>query len=207
VHDIADPDPRPWTDAHRGQEPVYVDHTSAATFCAWIGGYLPSLAQTLRSAQGDALKPSVGAMNDGTIACDGQPPTSSQLCGQIADMNLNVATNGLYPVGQVAADVGPFGDKDLFGEGFEGTRTFADFRDPRFCALVDGAPDYVTFETDQFSAVQFATLEQTALLGLDRGSPVEVIAPGNTDPSTDNYATTFRCAFDWAPGIGQPHDG
>ncbi len=214
THDISDPDPRPWTDPHRAQEPVYVDHTMAAAFCAWIGGYLPSLAQLARAAQGDAPKPGVGTMTDATIACDQTPDAGTQLCGQLASMDLTNPANALYPVGQVAVDVGPFGHHDLFGEGLEWTRTFADFEDPKFCALADGAPDYVSFAGDafspgvnQFSAVQFATLEKAALRQLDEGASSQLAIPGDADPSTANYTTTFRCAFDSLGGAGKPHDG
>ena len=203
-HDIADPNALPWDSGQRAGLPVYVDQPAAQGFCAWLGGgYLPSLAQILRAAQGDASEPSVSAMTAAAISCS-STGASSQICDQIAAMNLSDPANGLYEVGQIVTDVGPFGHRDLYGDGFEWTRTFADFTDSRFCALADGAPDYVTFQTNQFSAVQFATLEEATLAAAKKGEQAAPMMPGNADPATISYTIGFRCAFDSLVGAGIP---
>jgi len=203
THDIADPDPRPWTDVERAEQPVYVDHDAADTFCKWMGGHLPSLAQLLRATQGDAQKPGVGALTDAAIQCFLHPNPSSQVCGQIASMDLANPNNGLYPVGRVLEDTGPYYHRDLFGEGWEWTRTGADFTDPQFCSLADGAPDPVTFAGGtQVIDVQWATMVQAALVASkDGGTNPPQIWPGDVNPTTVGYQNIFRCAFDSVMGV------
>jgi formylglycine-generating enzyme required for sulfatase activity len=191
THDIADPNPLPWTDATRANEPVYVDHDTAQAFCVWLGGSLPTLAQLLRATQGDAVEPGVAAMTAAAIQCQEHPDPNSQICGQLASMDLTNPHNALYPVGQVAMDVGPFGHQDLYGEGFEWTNTFAYFTDSKFCSLASGAPDYGNFaEAPQFCALQWAALVDENLEGST--APLQ---PGNADPSASGYQYTLRCAF------------
>jgi formylglycine-generating enzyme required for sulfatase activity len=192
MHSIGDPDPRVWSDPGRSDDPVYVDHDTAQNFCVWLGGYLPSVAQILRASQGDAKVVSVAAMTAAAINCFQHPDPMSQICGQIASMALSNPSNGLYPVGQVALDVGPYGHHDLFGEGFSWTKSFDNFEDPTFCATTDGTLDPVNFgNSTQFSVIQWGTLEQAAFVG-NR----QTINPGAVDPTDVNYQFSFRCAFD-----------
>ena len=173
-----------------------MSHDVAETFCKWMGGYIPSLAQLLRATQGDGAKPGVAALTDAAIACFLHPDPTSQLCGQLAAMDLTNPANGLYPVGRVQADVGDAGVQDVHGEGYEWTRTVANFMDPNFCALSDGATDYVTFgDAGQFAVVQWATLESNALSYAGQGQQV-AMSPGDLDPSKVTYQLTVRCAFD-----------
>lgn len=201
-HDVADPNPLPWDDPHRAGEPAYLDYPTASAFCAWIGGYIPSLAQLLLAAQTDAPTPSVAAMTDAAIGCDGST-TSSQICQQISQMDLSNPNNGLYDVGKVTRDCGPYWHCDLFGDGSEWTRTFVNFTSTEFCSLPDGAPDFVTFGTAQYTTVQFAT-DVLAALREAQVSGSATMAPGTVDPSTVSYQRGFRCAFDSILGAGTP---
>jgi formylglycine-generating enzyme required for sulfatase activity len=192
THDVSDPNPLVWDDPSRANEPAYVDHGTAQTFCTWLGGYLPSMAQVLRASQGMTELPSVGAMTAAAVDCFMHPDRVSPTCAQIASMNLANPANGLYPVGQVALDVGPYGHHDLFGEGYSWTRSFVDFTSPKFCALMDGDPDYVTFaEEPQFAAPQWATLEQATF-----AEDLPTINPGDVAPTDVSYQFSFRCAID-----------
>ena len=195
VHDINDPDPRPWDDQTRGGEPVYVDHTQSETLCAWLGGRLPTLAELVRAAQGDGHVPGVAAMTAAAIMCAQSPSPGSQICGQIKQMDFFNGTNPrLYDVGQIAMDTGPFGQRDLFGSVVEWTGT--QFDQAKFCALADGAPDFETFPQQpmaggpQHVALGFATQVQATI----RDSSPYVGVPMAAD-GTVAYYLGFRCAF------------
>ena len=191
THDIADPNPLLWDDPSRASEPVYVDHDTAQSFCVWLGGHLPSIAQVQRASQGDMKVPSVPAMTAAAINCFEHPDPNSQICGQITQMNLS-NMQGLYPVGQVAMDVGPYGHHDLYGEGYSWTESYGDFTEPKFCALQNGAPDYVTFdEYPQFAQIQWAVEEYGTFQGFR-----QTMNPGDVDPTSVTYQYSFRCAFD-----------
>ena len=196
AHDIADPNPRAWNDDHRAIEPVYVDHSQAEFFCAWLGGRLPSIAELVRAAQGDDnTVPGVAAMTAAAIDCAKHPNPSSQICGQLKQMDLFYGPPPLlYPVGVVARDVGPFGHQDLFGSVVEWTATA--FDEKAFCALADGAPDFVTFPQPnpahpQHVGLEFASTIENAI----RDPAQEHVGIATADDATVAYYLGFRCAF------------
>lgn len=195
VHDINDPDPRDWTDQHRLNEPVYVDHTQADTFCKWLGGRLPTLAELARAAQGDTKSPGVAAMTQAAIDCHANPNPESQICGQLAQMDFFFSAQKprLYDVGQITQDVGPFSHHDLFGSVVEWTQTFLD--PTKFCALQDGAQDFVTFPQVDPAHPQHVGLQFASKIERSIAYPSDPFQPGMADDATVAYYLGFRCAF------------
>jgi formylglycine-generating enzyme required for sulfatase activity len=198
--DVADPNTLPWDDDSRVDLPVYVRKANAEAYCAWAGGRLPSLAELVRAAQGDAATPGVAAMTSATIAC-ASGVSQDPICGQLALMNYEQAPPPpLYRVGAVPLDIGPSLHRDLFGSTQEWTRTqggSAADGNGQFCALADGAPDFVTFPSDEpyFDVVGFATPIADAVRSPGSAKSVfHLMLDG-----TVGYNVGFRCAFDAGP--------
>lgn len=194
-HDINDPDARDWLDDHRAAQPVYVDHLSAAKFCTWLGGRLPTWAEMVRAAQGDAQKPGVAALTDAAINC-ALSPDGSAICAQISQMDVITGSPKpqLYPVHTVTTDIGPYGHHDLFGT-VAWSQSY--LTDQAFCGVADGAGDFKTFpQTDpthpQFFAVEFAGAVLRAVKHPDQ----RILTGGLSAESTVAYYLGFRCAFD-----------
>jgi len=200
-HDIADPDSSSWDSPSRGELPVYLRHDQAEAYCEWAKGRLPTVAELVRAAQGDAEIPGVAALTQAAIDCvQGMSGNTGQpaICGQLQLMNyFQSPLPPLYRTNAFELDRGPYGHVDLFGSVWEWTKSLgASTDEDHFCALPDGSPDFVTFdpnhERNESDVLGFASV---LIEAVTRGSAFPVRIEQN---ATTRYNVGFRCAFDSA---------
>jgi len=198
VRDPKDPDTRSCSDPARASQPVYVDYSRAETFCQWLGGRLPTVAELVRATQGDADALGIRDLTNAAINCTEHPETMSPICATISRMDF--ITSGhpppLYDVGTVPLDVGPFGHKDLFGSVVAWTRTFVNWGSDAFCKLPNAAPDFVTFpppsQSQHIGHQLAAKIVKTVQSSTNFSADFEL---GLADDSTVADYLGFRCVF------------
>lgn len=192
-HDRADPDPHSWLDDEKAGKPVYVTHEQAATFCAWRGGYLPSLAQLARAAQGDGDIPGVAALTEDAIRCHEDEGADEEAC-RLVEL-ITIPPSEPYPVGRADYDLGPFGTRDIHGSVTEWTRTYYVAGSAEFCALSDGSPDFVSFAPSDGSNSQYVVVGYAANIQHALTHPFRRFRHGLWSAAEARYDVGFRCAY------------
>lgn len=193
-HDRADPDSRSWLDDHRAGKPVYVTHEQATRFCAWRGGHLPSLAQLARAAQGNGDIPGVEALTQTAIRCHEEADADPDACRRLE--NITVPPSAPYSVGKAADDVGPFGTNDIHGSINEWTRTYFSSGSYEFCALPDGAPDFVSLRQPSANHFEYTTVNYARNVKQAIEHPAHRFYFTAYPAETVSHDLGFRCAYD-----------
>lgn len=203
-HDIADPNPLSWDAPARYELPVYVRHDQAEEYCQWANGRLPTVAELTRAAQGDAEIPGVAALTQAVIECAKNAAGSTEptaICAQLQLMNyFQTPSPPLYRTNGFELDHGPYGHVDLFGSVWEWTQTWGGVADDgHFCALLDGSPDFVTFDPDhernQSDVLGFASV-LTEAVAANSVYSISALPMRIEQNPANRYNIGFRCAFD-----------